>query len=100
LINKFGLKDKVIFTGYLNKEKTQEFLLASDILIQPRKYSNEGASASLATTLFSGKPIIASDIGGFSEYIINGITGILIKNNMKEYEEAINMLYKDTKKRE
>lgn len=100
LVNKLGLKDKIIFTGYLNIEETQKLLLASDVIVQPRKYSNEGASASLATTLFSGKPIITSDIGGFSEYITNGITGILIKHDISSYQKAIHSLYEDELLRE
>lgn len=47
-----------------------------------------------------GKPVIATKIG-FSEYIEDGVNGILMKNNsVKQIVETIQMLMKDEKLRE
>ena len=46
------------------------------------------------------KAIVATDVGGVSEIIINGETGFVVeKGNYNEYIDKISILIKDEKKR-
>lgn len=43
-----------------------------------------------------GKPVICTASNGVKDYIVNNETGILVNNNIKEWIDAIENLYKDT----
>ena len=67
------------FLGYQNKERTFSLIRGSDLLIQPSL--NEGISSTILEAMASKTPIIASNIGGNKELIINEKTGFLIEPN-------------------
>jgi glycosyltransferase involved in cell wall biosynthesis len=61
-------------------------------------YLSASQSGITQTTSLFGKPVIATDVGAFSETITNGINGILISPNNPEYlADAIICMYKDQK---
>jgi len=93
LINIYGLTKEVKLLGFIKTEMVEKIINSSHALVQPRLYTNEGASASLATVLCSRKAIISSNIGAMSEYIDNFNTGLLVSHNPKAYEAAIYTLY-------
>lgn len=43
-----------------------------------------------------GKPVICTNSDGLKDYIINNVTGILVKNTKEEWIKAINKLYTDS----
>ncbi|MCL1966183.1 MAG: glycosyltransferase family 4 protein, partial [Candidatus Bathyarchaeota archaeon] len=50
----------------------------------------EGQGIVLLEALSSGKPVVAFDIGGVNEVVINGETGLLARNrNSEELAEAL-----------
>jgi glycosyltransferase involved in cell wall biosynthesis len=69
-----GLKDNIIFTGFRND--IREILSCIDILILPSLL--EGFPMIILEAMAMAKPIVASDIPGIREQIINGKNGILV----------------------
>lgn len=62
LINKFNLKDNIIFLGYLNEKEMCDRYLKSHIFVSSS--SIENSSNSLSEAMLLGVPCIASDVGG------------------------------------
>ncbi len=79
-VRELGLNDRVLFPGRIPHERIPGVYALSDILIYPR-YSMR--LTELVTPLkpleamAMGKPIVASDVGGHKELIIDGRTGVL-----------------------
>jgi glycosyltransferase involved in cell wall biosynthesis len=90
-----GIRDKVIFTGF--RQDIKEILCALDILILPS--IREGQPIILLEAMAMGKPVIATDIQGVNETVLNGITGMLVpaKSYLALAKAIINLL-KDNKK--
>lgn len=74
LAKKLDIEKDVFFA--LNTTETQRFLSIIDVFVF---YSlEEGLGLSLLEALASGKPCVASNVGGISSVIENGVTGILV----------------------
>ncbi len=69
-----GISERVIWTGY--RADVPRLLAATDLYVQTSV--NEGLSLSMLEALASGKPIVATDAGGNSEIIQNGVNGCLV----------------------
>jgi len=69
-----GLADKVYFMG--KQERVVELLSISDIMLLPSEKESFGLAALEA--MACGVPVIASNVGGLPEVIIDGKTGYLI----------------------
>ena len=73
-ISKLNLRNKFILTGY--REDIPEILQSFDIFVLPSL--TEGLPLSLLEAMASGKPVVASAVGGTPEVIQHGVTGILV----------------------
>ncbi|KEK27735.1 glycosyltransferase family 4 protein [Shewanella xiamenensis] len=69
-----GLSDKFKFLGF--QEELSEFYVNSDLVILISK--SEGLPLSLIEAMSYRKPILASNVGGVSELIDDGVTGYLV----------------------
>ncbi len=67
--------DRVVFTGF--QKDIVPYLKASDIFLLASK--SEGFGLSVLEAMAAGLPIIATRVGGISEIIDDGVTGLLIK---------------------
>jgi len=76
-IKELALEEEVILAGYQNP--VQPFYEAMDILVSP-SYT-EGLSNVILEALAYKLPVIATNVGGNSEIITNGVDGILVENN-------------------
>jgi len=74
-VEKYGLKDKVIFTGM--REDVLDLISTMDIYVQPSL--NEGMGKTLAQAMYLSKPIVATNVQGIPDVVINGETGILVQ---------------------
>jgi len=78
-----GLSDRVVFTGRVSHEEILDYYRVCDLLILPRR---EGIETRLVTPLkplevmAMQKPVLASDIGGHREIVIEGLNGILFQS--------------------
>jgi len=93
LISKYKLSNNVFILGFRND--IDEIYKISDLFVFPSH--REGLSVALIEALASGLPIIASNIRGNNDLIIQGVNGLLIdKNKAEKYAEAILNIYNKT----
>jgi len=79
---------KIIFTGFVPKERMPEIYATLDIFVLPSL--TEGLSNTLLEAMASGKPVITTPIGGNTELIENGKNGYLVHTrSVKELAEII-----------
>jgi len=97
VVKKFNLNKRFIFLGF--KKEVRPFLGVFDVLLWPNKIGS--ISMVLLEAMSMGIPVVARDIGGNRELVINGKTGYLFKNESpEEVAEIIVGLLKNKKKRE
>lgn len=95
LVSKLRLEEHVIFTGHVQHEMIPLMLSIFDILVLPSL--QEGTPVCILEAMAMKKPIIATDVGGISELVLNGITGILVKPyDEKQLAESILHLLKNS----
>jgi len=75
------------------KTNVSNFLAASDILLLTSK--NEGFGMVIAEAGWYRKPTISTKVGGVTEFITNGETGILVDSNEDDISDAISLLFED-----
>jgi glycosyltransferase involved in cell wall biosynthesis len=61
---------------YISEEEVAEYFRKSDLCILPYKSATQ--SGVIATAFSYDTPVIASNIGGLTEYIEDGVTGLLV----------------------
>ncbi len=90
LTKELGLEDMVNFHGVKPKEEVSKFMRSCDFLILPSLYETFGAV--IIEALASGKPVVASDVGGIKE-IINDDLGILAPpGDINRLQQAIEFM--------
>ncbi|MDK0799568.1 glycosyltransferase family 4 protein [Clostridium perfringens] len=91
-----GVQDKVIFLGFRND--IDELLKISDIFLFSTK--QEGLARSLMEAMASGISVIASDIRGNNDLIIDGKNGFLVEyNDYNGFAHKIDLLANDVELR-
>jgi glycosyltransferase involved in cell wall biosynthesis len=70
------LGDRVTFTGGLPQGEVAAWLQAADLGVQPSHFEAFGLAAAEAMAV--GLPVIASDVGGFRDYIEPGVNGLRV----------------------
>lgn len=87
-----NLEHKVFFLG--ERQDIPELLNAMDIFVLTSL--SEGHNVSLLEAMSSGLPIVATHVGGNTEIVIDGVTGLLVPPNSPEVLSAkIETLLKD-----
>lgn len=87
-----GIHDKIEFTG--ERTDVNDFLKKMDIFVLTSSY--EGLSNAIMEAMLSGLPVIATDVGGNSELVVNGVTGFLCpENNAEAISEKASVLIND-----
>ena len=78
-----GVKDRVVFTGHITDEKLfKSAYSACDVFVLPSEY--EAFGLVLLEAMACKKPCIATKVGGVSEVVEDGKTGILIEYGKPE----------------
>jgi len=96
LENNYGSMDDVHFLGRIPHEEIPEYLAACDLFVLPSII--EGQGLVLMEALASGLPVIASDLRGISELIIDGENGMLTKaGDENELAEKMELILDDIK---
>ena len=86
LINVLSLEDRVLFFDY--RDDIPQIISLLDIVVLPSLL--EGLPRVIIEAMSSAKPVIASDIAGNNELIIDGETGYLFP--VRDYETLANKL--------
>lgn len=87
LTESLGLNQNIKFLGF--KDDVTEELIANDVYLLITHY--EGLPISIIEAMSYGLPVIASDVGGNSELVINDQNGYLV-DNVKEITNSITKL--------
>ena len=96
LINKYNIKDRVVFMG--SQKNVDTFYGKSKIFILPSLY--EGMSNALLEAMSHGLPSITTAYKGSSDIIKSGYNGIIVpKRDVKSLADAMLDLYLDENKR-
>ena len=80
LASKSSYSERIIFTGRIRNNLIVDYYKLFDLLVLPRRDARE---ANLVTPLkpleimAMGKPLVASDVGGHKEIVIDGLNGLL-----------------------
>lgn len=75
-----GLASKVIFTGFV--DEVPEVMAAMDVYVLPSH--REGMPRTVIEAMASGKPVVATNIRGCREEVVDGVTGLLVPVNDPE----------------
>lgn len=95
-VEEAGLKDKIIFTGW--RDDIPEIMSILDILVLPSL--NEAVGIVLVEAQAAGIPVVAADVGGISEVVKDGVSGILVPgSDSGSMASAISILFRNPGKR-
>jgi len=92
LVSELGLSENIIFTGW--RDNVKEIISVLDILVFPSSTFPEGFPLTCIEGMALRKPIVATNIPGPSEIVVDGITGYLIPPLRPDIlaEKIINLL--------
>ena len=86
------LEDKVVFSGFRND--VSQILKSVDILVIPSL--REGLPIIALEAMAAGVPVVATNVGGNSEVVIDGVTGLIVEpKNPSALANAISSLAQD-----
>ncbi len=94
-ISDLGLENKIrILDRYIPNEEVGLLFMGADLIVAP--YVSGTQSGALNIAIACRKPIVATDVGGFSEIVIPGKTGFLVPpRNSTELAKAIVEFFKN-----
>jgi len=93
-MEQMNLRHRFILTGLVPPERIPELCGAMDILVHPSR--REGLARALPQASLSGKPVVAYDIDGNREALIDGITGFLAEPfDLDRLSASLEALLKD-----
>ena len=99
LIDSLGLKNDIfVISDYIPNEEVKYFFCASDVLVLP--YIDATQSGIIQIAYYYDKPVIATDVGGLGEVVIDGKTGFVVEpRSSKSIADAVIEYYdKDLEK--
>ncbi len=88
LIQQAGLQNNVVLPGYIPDEEIEDHFALSDMYIMPSK--GEGFGIVFIEAMYYGLPVIAGNIDGSQDALLNGALGQLVNpDDVKEIALAI-----------
>ena len=78
LIKSLNLEENVKMLGFISDENLPELYASSHLFVLPSLHC-ESFGVTLLEAMASGRPIIASNVGGIPEVIEDGVTGLLFR---------------------
>lgn len=92
-IKKNELENYVTYHGIVDGEKKRKLLKQCNLFALPTRYPKEGQPISLLEAIGNAMVVITTDHAGITDFIEDGVNGIIIKQHMK-----INAVYEDLRK--
>lgn len=93
LVKTKNLQKHILFLGYLSHEKVLDTLLHSGIGValytNQKPWTKYGDSMKVREYLACGLPVILTDVPSTAEDIKNEHVGIVIKENLEDFQEAV-----------
>jgi len=88
-----NLIEKIIFTGEIARADIKDYFAAGDIFVWGSKSETQGMI--MTEAMYSGLPIVAVDATGSKSLVLNKANGFLVKEDVKEFSEAVKKLVED-----
>ena len=92
LVKKLKMERKVKFLGFVSEEKKFQYLSVSDIYVLSSLH--EGFGICLLEAMYCSMPIVATDNGGQTDFLVNGVNALLlpIKNSEILAEKIVQLI--------
>src|SRR3989344_2423991 len=95
IAEKLGVGDKIIFTGWLDREKMKHALGATDVVLVP-SVCFDALPRAVLEGMAAGRPVVGTFYGGAPEAITDSVTGYVVNPfNTTEMAEKITNLLRD-----
>ena len=96
LIEKLNLQDKILLINkFIPNEEVAKYYNAADVLILPYRSATQSAVLNVAYSF--RKPVIVTNVGGLSEFVVDNSTGIIVKpDSPEEIAEGVNKFFNST----
>lgn len=75
LVDELGLRDKVVFAGFVPDDELPAYYDAADIAVSASKFETQGLS--ILEAMASGKPVACRNGRAFAEIVRDGVNGYL-----------------------
>ena len=103
LTDQLGLRSSVHFAGHITGDDKWTILRGGDVFVMPSRAEASGVEsfgiAFIEAAAF-GLPAIGSRVGGISDAVIDGKTGILVpENSPEQLADALTFFYRNPEKR-
>lgn len=99
LTKKLNLENRVKFLGFVEHKQSPAYLQASDIFVRPSL--SEGMGNSFIEAMAAGLPVIATPVGGITDFVSDSKTGLFCEvNNPESIAEQVKKLMNDKNLRE
>ena len=69
LVNELELKDRVIFTGQIERSEVTQYRMASDIFVGPSR--SEGLGNAFLSAMACRLPVVATQVGGIADFLFD-----------------------------
>lgn len=94
LISRAGLQHCIHLTGFISDEVLEDYFALSDIYIMPSR--KEGFGIVFIEAMYYGLPVIAGNIDGSSDALLNGKLGLLVNpDDVESIQQAITTIGKN-----
>jgi len=90
---KKGIASRVIFAGRSGKEDLKNYYAAGDIFVHASKSETQGMI--LSEAMYMGLPAVAVEATGAKDLVVNNLSGFLVKEDGREFREAVEKLAGD-----
>lgn len=87
MVEKLGISENVIFTGNINYQNLPKYYAASDLFVHPSYVESMGRVILEAQA--SGKPVVATNVGGIPEAVSKESAILVPPKNSKELSNSI-----------
>ncbi len=87
MIQELGLEDSVQLAGFISDETRDELYAVADVAVFPSRYEPFGIVALEA--MAAGAAVVVSDVGGLSEVVEHGLTGLRVAPTPEAHADAI-----------
>ncbi len=89
-----AIPENATLAGWLTRSEIEFLLANADVLVVPSRWEGFGLIA--VEGMRAGLPIVASNVGGLKEIVIDGVTGVLIPpDSIDALSEALSRLTRD-----
>ena len=95
LAETLGVRDRTVFLGRVRDSELPGIYRSADVVVVPSVYGESFGIVALEA-MASGRPVVASRVGGLSEVVVDGETGILVQpGSPRSIAEALLALHQD-----